>query len=305
MKLSAAIDDFLIAAAADGLSEKTIKWYRSLMKPLDGYFKGHEMELISTRQLREYIVYLRQTCQTPDTLNAHLRALHRVWKWCSHEYRIPNPMGNIRYPRQPQQQDPKAVHLEDVRRMFQAAGDPDWLGRGEHAAIRDVAILAFSLDTGCRAGGTISLLMDNLDMARRSAIVWEKGKKRRKVVFTSITAILLQKWLNVRSERVATVFYSLTSREPLTVSGLYQLFKRIAQRAGIEAKWNPHAFRHTFAREYLRNGGDLATLSQLMGHADLSTTASFYSIFTQDELAEQHERFSPTKMLFKNQKTVK
>lgn len=50
--------------------------------------------------------------------------------------------------------------------------------------------------------------------------------------------------------------------------------------------------RHAFAREYLRSGGDLATLSRLLGHQDVSTTVAHYTVYTLDELAVQHEQHS-------------
>ena len=56
---------------------------------------------------------------------------------------------------------------------------------------------------------------------------------------------------------------------------------------------NPHSFRHAFAREYLLRGGDLASLSRLMGHASVEVTASFYAVFLVSELQEKHAKFSP------------
>jgi len=65
----------------------------------------------------------------------------------------------------------------------------------------------------------------------------------------------------------------------------------------VSGRCNPHSFRHNFAREYLRNGGDLATLAKLLGHSNISTTASYYAVFASDELAQFHERYSPLKSL--------
>ena len=56
---------------------------------------------------------------------------------------------------------------------------------------------------------------------------------------------------------------------------------------------NPHAWRHAFAREYLQNGGDLASLADYLGHSDVSVTHQAYAIFRTEELKAKHARLSP------------
>ena len=46
-----------------------------------------------------------------------------------------------------------------------------------------------------------------------------------------------------------------------------------AQRAGIEQKVTPHVLRHSFATRFLEKGGDLATLRDILGHANVATTS--------------------------------
>jgi integrase/recombinase XerD len=130
-------------------------------------------------------------------------------------------------------------------------------------------------------------------MAAKTAIVTEKGSQSRKVVFTKYTRVLLELWLTVRQDPSEYVFTSVTTGLPLTGSGIAQALSRLKAKARISGRVNPHSFRHAFAREYLMNGGDIATLAKLIGHANINTTAAFYAVFTQDELAELHERRSP------------
>jgi site-specific recombinase XerD len=40
------------------------------------------------------------------------------------------------------------------------------------------------------------------------------------------------------------------------------------------------------------NGGDLASLADLMGHESVETTKSFYAVFEQDDLRRKHDQFS-------------
>jgi len=108
---------------------------------------------------------------------------------------------------------------------------------------------------------------------------------------------MLRAWLLVRPGGSDALFVNLSTGQALTESGVSQVLKRLKRRAGVRGRVNPHAFRHGFAREYLKNGGDLATLAKLLGHKDINTTTDFYAVFSEDELAELHEKFSPLRAL--------
>jgi integrase/recombinase XerD len=135
-----------------------------------------------------------------------------------------------------------------------------------------------------------------VDIERRRALVTEKGDKTRYVLFSSACAALLMRWIAVR-EAVIPFFHSMDTVEGLTVGGLRTILRNIARRAKVTGRVNPHSFRHAFAREYLRAGGDLATLSRLMGHRQTRTTVEYYTLFTETEIAAAHERYSPLTLL--------
>lgn len=283
--LQLAISEFLKATEADGASPDTLQWYRSILNTFTAFVpSASDIDSVQPGKIRDYIIYCQKTYATA-TAHGHKRVQHRFWAWCHAEYGLLNPMRNIKFSAPPKQNAPKAAESGDIVRLFEACGN-DYVGR------RDRAILSFLVDTGARAGGVCSLLRANLFMEDRYAIVVEKGRKPRRVVFTAFTAGMLDQWLKGRPD-VPHVFFNVRTHEPLTRSGLEQLTKRLKKKAGVKGRVNPHAFRHAFAREYLTNGGDLATLSRLMGHSDVSTTAGHYALYTQNELAARHEQLSP------------
>lgn len=307
MNLQTALEEYLLACAADGLSPATIKWYESLLSAFVDHFQGQPIEALSTTTIRQYIVDLQNrdvryinAPQKPlqdgglsaASIAGHIRALHAFWTWIAREYSLPkNPMENIRRQRAPQL-EPKAISPADFIKLFNATGLND-------AGKRDRAILVTLADTGCRLGGLLSLTLDNLDLGQRHACVFEKGQRLRRIVFTNYTAQVLRQWIELRPTNTAYVFCSMTTGEPLTESGVNQILKRLKDRAEVTGRVNPHSFRHGFAREYLRNGGDLVTLARLLGHRDISTTAAYYAVFANDELADFHEKFSPLRNLLR------
>ncbi|MDX2138694.1 MAG: tyrosine-type recombinase/integrase [Chloroflexota bacterium] len=297
----------MIAIQADGLSRSSVRWYSAMLKPLGDHFRDLQLADVTTALLRRYVVGLRTRDSryegsassrpeaagglSDESVSAHIRALHRFWNWATIEYRLQsNPMLNIKRPsrRSPQ---PKGIDLADLRALFAATGD-------DIAGCRDRAIMAFLIDTGCRAQGLTGLELARLDMSQRRAVVIEKGKRTRTVFFTDRTAALLEQWAAVRPSVATTVFCSLGPRvygKPLSYEGLTFILDHLKTKAGVAGRVNPHSFRHAFARQYIMNGGDLATLSQLMGHSDSTVTSWYYAVFTDGELSNMHDRFSPAK----------
>jgi integrase/recombinase XerD len=297
--LEAALVSFELSCVADGVTEKTIDWYLWLLNEsphavLPWLESRHVVSVhrVTVDLLRQYIGWLRKQPntrtgaeQSGETIAGYIRALHRFFGWCAVEYTLPDPMARIAYPKTTDN-TPRAVSLADIVSMFNATP------RGTALGARNRAILAFLIDTGCRAAGLCSLTVDHMDVARQRAMVTEKGNKTRMVVWTERTGEILTEW-NVWRSPVAPFFYNLRTADALTPAGLRVIIRRMAHAAGVQGRVNPHSFRHAFAREYILNGGDLATLSRLMGHRQVSTTVGHYAIFTQDELARHHQMFSP------------
>ena len=69
--------------------------------------------------------------------------------------------------------------------------------------------------------------------------------------------------------------------------------QRMGKAAGIiGVRCSPHTLRHTFAIQFLRNGGNSFALQGLLGHTDMKQTAGYVRIANLN-LAEQHVLASP------------
>jgi len=288
MNIKSAVSEFLLDLEVSGMKKSTVTWYRDILNRYVGACGDSDVRKVTPHDVRMYLKDVQASYASESSVSAFSRPVHRFWKWAALEYNITNPARNIKYPGKVKP-SPKAASLDDIERMYQATEDTD-------TGTRDRALLAFLLDTGVRSQSLRELRIVNLDIDGRKAIVTEKGSKTRTVVFTSHTAALLQAWLAVREE-VDVVFYSISTLDELTQRGLYQLLRRLARRAGVQGAHNPHAFRHAFAKGYIQNGGDLATLSLLMGHRDGKTTIDHYLVYTDSEIAARHDEFSPVKQL--------
>jgi len=192
--VSAAVTAFLEAGRANGLRPASLRWYTSLLSAFAAKHGADRLKDVSAGHIRRYIISLREreeryvsASQRPKqtgglsevSIASHMRALFAFWGWCEREYRIANPMDNIKHPKQPEP-SAKSILPEDFVKLFNAADN-----------YRDRALLAFLADTGCRLGGLAGLQIEHVNLIERCARVTEKGQKTRTVVFTGYTRVLL------------------------------------------------------------------------------------------------------------------
>jgi len=79
----------------------------------------------------------------------------------------------------------------------------------------------------------------------------------------------------------APLFPSKATGEMLHRNAIKQLLTRIGKRAGV-AGVHAHRFRHTYAINYLRNGGNAVMLQDLLGHTDMTMTRLYVHLAEQD-----------------------
>lgn len=288
------------------LAPATRENYRKNLKTLLEELGGMELSDVTIHDLRAWYMGQAQREKrftdhpmrameagglSPFTLNSMVRAARRLFAWCvEEELLVISPAARLKKPRLPDA-PPKAISDSDLKRL---------LAEAKSGRAREYAIVCFLAATGCRVGGLCSLELQNLDLERQRAVVKEKGRgggKVRTVYFGHTCTRALRAWLEKREmyadEIEEAVFVSYTSGQALSTFGVSRALKKLAQRAGIGGRFNPHSFRHAYARKLLQNGADLATTSALMGHSGVAVTAAFYARWSDAELERRYHEFAP------------
>ena len=283
MTTNEAIEIFLEARV--GIRQpKTIRWYRGNLRLFKDFAGETDIESIAIYTLRSWRAYLVKRGLSPWSIHGYLRAVKFFFKWLQQEGILQeNPAQRLELPRLPKK--PKTgIQDKDRDAMIVAVQDRP----------RDFAMLLFAATTGCRVDGLATLSLKNLDLEKMQAMVTEKGMKSRFVYFDEKTKHALSNWLEMRHAREATERVFLTMHgTPISTAGIYQVFKRTAKNAGVEKSWSPHQWRHAFARNFLRNGGDIGILSQLLGHSSISVTLNHYGGLANDDLKRAHNKYVP------------
>ena len=196
-----------------------------------------------------------------------------------------NPAARLRTPQLPEA-PPKAISKEDLERLLEAAKDNP----------RNYAIICMLADTAARVGAIATLKLENLDLDNRRALVYDKGRggrrRARYVYFSERTREALQDYIRIRPNSESEYLFTSNQGKRLTPDAIRLIIRRLAKKAGVKGRCNPHAFRHGWALEALRNGADLGTVSDILGHSDITVTKQFYARWADKELQERHDKFT-------------
>lgn len=147
---------------------------------------------------------------------------------------------------------------------------------------RNYVLLRLMLDTGLRMNEIINLKVKDIDLL--SSCIWVKITKTscdRYVCYTAQTKSLLYRYIATMNVN-DYLFIDFNTSLPLTTSSVESLLYRLKKRLKIQQNITPHKWRHTFATNFLKRGGDLETLRLLLGHSNLRTTQKYLHLSKND-----------------------
>ena len=213
-----------------------------------------------------------------------------------------DPSVGVRPPT-PAKRLPKAVSLDDVERLLEAAGAP-----GTALALRDRALLEVLYGTGARISEAVGLDVDDLDLdpddpAGGTVLLRGKGSKERIVPVGSFARAGRAGLRRPRASRAAleaapagagargAMFLNARGGR-LSRQSAWAVIVKAAERAGITAEVSPHTLRHSFATHLLEGGADVRVVQELLGHASVTTT-QVYTLVTVDSLREVYAAAHP------------
>jgi len=165
---------------------------------------------------------------------------------------------------------------------------------------RDRAIIEMLYSTGLRISELCALNQENLNLKTREFTIRGKGKKIRTVYMTERSVSCLESYLQLREDHWPPLFINARSRkDEFETNGESRRISRTAievmvrdrgRMAGITKPVTPHVLRHTFATTLLRNGADLRSVQEMLGHSDISTT-QIYTHFVNADLKKTHQKY--------------
>ena len=163
---------------------------------------------------------------------------------------------------------------------------------------RDYIIIELVFDTGMRIGETLEIDIEtDLDLDNRAITLradTTKGKVSRTVFFSIKMAEDLRRWIKFKDRYIETnLLLPVQLRDkPLLVNNFEKNYRKYCERVGIE-ECSPHGLRNNFAKRFLMSGGDIYTLSRILGHSSVTVTEECYLDLEDEDIRKCYQRYSP------------
>lgn len=303
MKLSEAIEGYLIDKRAEGYSPNTLRLYNEILPKFCAHLGDPPLEQITLVDLQKFMIWLQEDCTTRNgrplsraRVDTFWKAIRSLFRFCDDALELPRPDLKLKRPEKP---DPLVLPFsqKEFQLLLRACDFSTERHPSNRAAYvagrptkqRNRALLYFMVDTGLRIGEICRLEIRDVNQqtGEISVAPFGAGKKSRaRTVYLGKNARReLWLYLSRKEYRDDDLLFGLTP------DGVRSLFRRLSQASGVE-NVHPHRFRHTFAIQYLRNGGDVFTLQALLGHKDLKIVQNYLKI-AQADVENAHRRASP------------
>ena len=314
-------DEFMLYCRSTQLREKTMSSYEQTLH-LFGRWLSDELKIYTVDKITEnvirkyiddlmvrgkytfYVNDLSKEKNCPDrrrdyrkpvsitTINNYIRNIRVFFNWMEREYIIrKNPMKRIRQLKYNRQA--KVFLSDEDLKKFLSKFDKSYFT--EH---RDYVMIMLMLDSGMRLGECSTVLVTDLELARKRINLRAeetKGRKDRTVYFSPKTETIIRRWLQFK-DRYVESDYLFPIKEhggSIGVGNFESNFKKYILRAGLNEEYTPHCLRNNFAKRCLMNGMDIFTLSKILGHSSVEVTEQAYLDLTDEDISKQYHRASP------------
>jgi site-specific recombinase XerD len=264
-----------------------------------------DLDEVTSNLVKGFVVYLQEYIMGDEeprrryrgqhlsalSITGYVRVVKSFFNWCEKEGLLDGRLSPIK--RLPKIKVPEKVieafSQDDLQAVLQLCDTKTVIG------LRNYAIVLLLVDTGIREAEICGLKLS--DVHEDYIKVFGKYSKEREIGISPTTYKALWKYIHQfrkpKNETEQNVFLSASGRA-LHHKSLWYVINHLCQEAGVkDIRTSPHTLRHTFAKTWLVNGGDLFSLSRVLGHEDVQTTTRYLKDFKSQEARKNHTKHSP------------
>lgn len=221
--------------------------------------------------LNEFVIKLRETGIKAKSCNTYICAINTFLSWLWENQHISERL--------------KIKSLKEEQKVIEVFTDAElqafinWKPK-TWTDWRLYALLMTLIDTGARIDiELLRLKREDVDLENLLIKLDGKGGKQRYVPISLELRKVLHKWLDKHNKKFDLVFPTRDGGKQIYRNCLKQ-FAVLLGKLGIKGGF--HKFRHTFATQYLRNGGSELYLQRALGHSSLAMTRRYAQINEED-----------------------
>lgn len=296
MELGQAKKIFLITKKSENVTVRTLETYDEVMKGFLKYVieqQIYDISEVDSNIIREFLIMLQERGLRGVTRHRHFRCLRTFFLFLHREdYMSNNPIKNVKPPKI-EQKIMRTFTAQEISKILNSFNKTTFYG------LRNYCIMAMLFSTGMRRNELVNLTLADLNITNDLIKISKgKGNKERIVPLGRTVRRTIIQYLKVREEflegeKCDYLFVTPRTERQMTGSCLSVLFRKLKKELNITGeKVSCHTLRHSMAKNYLLNGGDLASLQAILGHSDITTTKKYLNL-NENELKIQHARFNP------------
>lgn len=289
-------DDYLIHCEERNLTQGTVESYRFYLCYLKRYLEENQHSLlvdeIMERDLKDFLTFMRKIKgNNQATLNSAIASIRPFFNYLIEKGVIyEHPMTKIKKGKV----DQKPIipfSSEDIHNLLK---QPD---KSRHSGYRDYAMMLMLLSTGMRISECLNLTISDIDFKNNRILIREsKNRTPRIVGMAKKIKPELQRFIRLclPNAKPFDILFQNQDRGKLAYKTIHDNLMEYGKQANIDPRIrvSPHTYRHTYAINYLKNGGSTASLREQLGHRTIETVEK-YLYWSSDDKLEEFQKYSP------------
>ena len=287
LSIQEAFDLFIRKCKIKNLTDLSISSYEKKMVHFYEFIdKSEPITAVTKDTVDDYILWLRENTDANDiTINSYLRSVRAFLYFCMEDKYIPT----FKIQLIKAEKKIKETYTDDE--LVRLLEKPD-VDNCSFSCYKTWVFENYLLGTGNRISTALDLHIGDINF-QSGVIILRKTKNRKQQIIplSATLAEILQGYLQIRGGEADDYVFCNEYGGQASCRTYQQLVRRYNRKRGVE-KTSCHTFRHTFAKNWILNSGDMFRLQKILGHSDLTVTKEYVNMFGQD-LQMDFEKFNP------------
>lgn len=276
------------------VSANTLSSYTRDIKQFGEYVLSNSLDVIKITKTNiiTYMLYMQKSGRAAASVSRSLASVRAFYNYLMiKDFVATNPAYDLEAPKQ----DKKLPYILSANEVERLLSCPDTVIPHTDKSIRDKAMLELIYATGIKVSELIALDVDDIDI--NLGYIKCVGNNTARIIPLGHVAIeAMKEYLSGTRSKMCpkdeVALFVNCNGTRLTRQGFWKLIKEYAKRAEISGDITPHTLRHSFAAHLIENGADLASVQEMMGHKDISST-QVYTKLVKNRIREVYNKAHP------------
>lgn len=288
LTLEKAFEEFIQMKTVMNSSPETIKYYNGIFRYFTEFFGENRLCVdVNERVIIDYLMYIKthKPNVSQKTVCTYIRGLRAILYFMMKSGYVEN--FKISLPKT--EETIKETYTDnEIKRLIEKPK----INKGcSFSELRNWALVCYFLATGNRLSTVCNIKISDVDFQSEEILIRKtKNKKQQIIPMSAELKSVLQEYLKYRKGEPDDYLFCNSYGERLNRDTMSGCISKYNHSRGV-SKTSIHLFRHTFAKNWILNGGDIFRLQKVLGHSTLDMVKNYVAIYGGD-LKRDYDKFS-------------